>query len=81
MTPSEIAEAGAALLRRQQRALAARSVAREPADPFLVEDVELGRVAERPVGPHDLVERAAGLLEARLQVLEALPRLELDVAS
>src|SRR5258705_425199 len=49
------------LLGGQQRPLTARSVAREPADPFLVEDVEFGRVTERPVGPHDLVERAPRL--------------------
>src|SRR5262245_46800642 len=56
-------EAGPALERRHQRPLTDRRVGREPLDPLLVERVELGRVAERPVRPDDLVERAAGGLE------------------
>ena len=68
MTPIEMRKPGAPLQRRHERALADRRVAREPADPLLVERVELGRVAQRPVRPDDLVERAARRLELGLQV-------------
>jgi hypothetical protein len=73
--PDRDPEAGAALERRQERALADRRIAREPARPLLVEDVELGRVAEGPVGPDDLVEGRARFLELGLQVVQALARL------
>ena len=76
--PDRDPEAGTALQRRHQGALADRRVAREPAHPLLVERVELRRVAQRPVRPDDLVERAALGLELRLEVLQALARLLLD---
>src|SRR6185437_11611041 len=53
---------------------------RKPAHPLLVEQVEVGGVAERPARPDHLVERRALLLEAGLQVGEALAGVLLDPA-
>ena len=48
--------------------------------PFLVEGIELRRVAQRPVGPDHFVQRASLSLQPRLEIAQALPRLFLDAA-
>src|SRR4051794_24685143 len=71
-------EAGAPLEGWHQRRLAHRSARREPAHPLLVEQVEVGRVTERPARPDDLVQRAALVLEPGLQIGEAAACVLLD---
>ena len=78
ITPIADAEARSALRGRHHRPLTDGRIVREPADPLFVERVELGRVAQGPVGPDDLLERAAGLLQQRLEVAHALAGLLLD---
>src|SRR5262245_834927 len=56
--PERHAEAGPPLERWQERHLADWGITREPARPLVVERVELRWVAQRPVGPHDLLEGA-----------------------
>ena len=57
------------------------AVAREPAHPLLVEQLEVGGVAQRPVRPDDLVERAARPPRGGLEVREALAGVLLDPAA
>ncbi len=76
--PDRDPEPGSALERAHHGPLTDGRIAREELRPFLVEGVELGGVLERPVGPHDLVDRGADALELHLEVLEALTRVVLD---
>ena len=52
-----------------------RRVGRERAAPFLVHAREVRRIAEEEGHADDLVERAAGRIEDRLDFGQALPRL------
>ena len=64
--------------RGKLRALACRRIRREPAQPLLVHAAEVVLVREHDRGTDDLVQRAAGLLEDRGDVLQALACLFLD---
>ena len=63
---------------RQFRALPGRRIRWKPAKPLLVHAGEVILVGKDDRGAHDPVEGAAGRLEDRLDVGEALPRLLLD---
>src|SRR5437667_5898577 len=78
--PERHPKAGTPLERGHERSLPDRRVAGEPAHPPLVARVEFGRVAQRPVRPDDLVERAALGFKRFLQILKASPRMFLDPA-
>src|SRR5450759_3944914 len=76
--PDRDPKTGVPLHGRHQGTLTNRRVAGEPAHPFVVEDVELCRVAQRPVRPDNLVERAPCSFKPGFQVAQALARLFLD---
>src|SRR5215208_281247 len=76
--PDRNPEAGPSLERGHQRSLPDGRIAREPADPLLVEHVELRGVLEGPVRPDHFLERRLLLVEERLEVGQAAPRLVLD---
>ena len=74
------AEAGTTM--RQGHERPAPPVARRgPAHHSFIEGVEQGSVPQRPIGPHDLGQRAAVFRERSLQVLHPLACLQLEVAA
>ena len=73
------AEAGSTVRQRHRGALPDGRFAREPAQPFLVEGVELGGFAKRPVGPNDLAPASFRPQSAGPEVQQAVAGLGLEV--